>query len=70
MKYELNVEGMSCGHCVMAVKEALGRVADVQVEHVEIGSATIETTNMSLVQPSIMQELEEEGFPLNSATLL
>ena len=70
MKYELSVEGMSCGHCVMAVKEALGRVEHIQVEHVEIGTATIETANMASVQPIIMQELEEEGFPLSSTTLL
>lgn len=37
----LDVQGMSCGHCVHAVQQALTELAGVEVRHVAIGSATI-----------------------------
>ena len=37
----LAIGGMSCGHCVAAVREALGEVPGVTVQQVSIGSATI-----------------------------
>lgn len=37
----LDVQGMSCGHCVSAVQQALTGLAGVEVRHVAIGSATI-----------------------------
>ena len=69
MKYELTLDGMSCGHCVKAVEEALARVEDIQVESVEIGRAIIESGNMMVAQPRIAEELEEEGYPLKNAEL-
>jgi copper chaperone len=37
----LAIGGMSCGHCVAAVREALEEVPGVTVQQVSIGSATI-----------------------------
>lgn len=37
----LKISGMSCGHCVGRVTNALSSVAGVEVENVEIGSATV-----------------------------
>lgn len=37
----IKINGMSCGHCVAAVKKALASVQGVTVEGVQIGSATI-----------------------------
>ncbi len=39
---ELQVEGMSCQHCVRAVREALGGVAGVGRIEVEVGRARVE----------------------------
>lgn len=38
---QLEVAGMSCGHCVHAVQEALSGVEGVSVESVSIGKATV-----------------------------
>ena len=38
---KLEVAGMSCGHCVRAVREALDSVPGVKVEQVQVGSATV-----------------------------
>jgi copper chaperone len=37
----MNVEGMSCGHCVHAVTKALQALDGVTVENVAVGSAMV-----------------------------
>ena len=38
----LHIDGMSCGHCLNAVNQALARVPGVQVECVRIGRAEVQ----------------------------
>ncbi len=38
---ELSIEGMSCQHCVMAVRKGLAAVGGVEVREVRIGSARV-----------------------------
>ena len=38
---KLEVAGMSCNHCVAAVRAALDSVPGVNVEQVQVGSATV-----------------------------
>ncbi len=38
-KLEMQIEGMSCSHCLRAVREALEAVAGPEVESVQIGRA-------------------------------
>jgi copper chaperone len=37
----LEVHGMSCGHCVNAVKQALAEVPGVTIQNVSIGQAVV-----------------------------
>ncbi len=60
MKRELIIEGMSCNHCVHAVKEALGSVETVKVDAVELGRASIEADDAALAQA--LAAIEEEGY--------
>ena len=39
--HELTIQGMSCGHCVMHVKQALDDVNGLEVEEVQIGKARV-----------------------------
>ena len=41
-KARFEIEGMSCNHCVKAVSDALGSLPGVKIDHVSIGSATVE----------------------------
>jgi len=41
MKKEFKIEGMSCNHCVMAVKKSLSKINLIKFE-VAIGSAKVE----------------------------
>jgi copper chaperone CopZ len=40
----LHIEGMSCGHCLRAVQQALQGIPGATVETVQMGRAVIETT--------------------------
>ena len=61
-KLELEIEGMSCGHCVAAVSEALGELDGVNVENVRIGSAEV-NYQPELVSPEqIVLAVEDAGY--------
>jgi copper chaperone len=56
------IEGMSCGHCVAAVKGALGQLDGVQVREVKVGSATVAYDPQTVTVERITQAVEEEGY--------
>ncbi len=57
----LNVEGMTCDHCVKAVREALERTPGVEKAQVDLqaGEATVE--GAADVQ-TMLQAVEAEGY--------
>ncbi len=61
---ELTIEGMSCNHCVMAVKKELSKVAGVIVEQVEVGKARIQFDESTVTQAILAHAIEEAGFKL------
>lgn len=64
MKTTLKVTGMSCTHCVAAVKGALEELNGVKFADVslEAGTAEVEYDD-GMVQPSEMKAaIEEQGF--------
>ena len=58
----IEIGGMSCGHCVAAVAQALGGVEGVKVEAVQIGSASVEYDPAVATPERIGKAIEEEGF--------
>lgn len=56
------IEGMSCGHCVAAVKGALERLDGVDVRDVQIGSATVAYDPARVSPERIAGAVEEEGY--------
>ncbi|MEP6590867.1 MAG: cation transporter [Gemmatimonadota bacterium] len=42
-KVTLHIEGMSCGHCLNAVNQAIGALPGAKIESVQIGRAVVET---------------------------
>jgi copper chaperone len=57
----LSIQGMSCGHCVAAVRRALADVPGVQVKEVGIGGATIEVPEPAPVD-AIQAAVEDAGY--------
>ena len=56
----LTIEGMTCDHCVRAVRSRLEETPGVEVERVEVGSAVIRldpaATNIEAVEDAIADE--------------
>ncbi len=67
MKVELELGGMSCNHCKMAVDQAMQDVAGILEKHVEIGRAVLSTDDWEAVRPKLEEALEEEGYPIKAA---
>ncbi|MCC6245345.1 MAG: heavy-metal-associated domain-containing protein [Gemmatimonadaceae bacterium] len=63
----MQISGMSCGHCVAAVKKALESVAGVAVHEVAIGRAQIEYDDAQTSTAAIVQVVEDEGYGVTTA---
>jgi copper chaperone len=59
---KLRIDGMSCQHCVMAVRKALGGVAGVDSSDVEIGSAVVRYDEGKASPKDLEAAVEKAGF--------
>ena len=60
----LKIDGMTCGHCVMSVKKELGKIADVHVEDVQIGSAIVKYDETRISFLDLAKAIEGAGYHL------
>lgn len=58
----MKIEGMSCQHCVMAVRKALGGMPGVVQSDVRIGSATVQYDDAKTKQKDIEAAIEKAGY--------
>ncbi|HEX8393020.1 MAG TPA: cation transporter [Longimicrobium sp.] len=58
----MEIEGMSCGHCVAAVRGALVELPGVQVADVQIGSARVEYDPAQVQPEQIAGAIQDEGY--------
>jgi copper chaperone len=58
----LTIEGMSCGHCVMAVKKELTKLSGVAVESVEVGAAHVQFDEAIVTADRVIKAVEEAGY--------
>jgi copper chaperone CopZ len=58
----LNIEGMSCQHCVMAVRNALGGVPAIFESDVQIGSALVKYDESKVKEADIKNAVEKAGY--------
>jgi len=61
-KLEIEIEGMSCGHCVAAVSEALKELPGVNIEQVRIGSAEVTYEPAQVSPEQIVLAVEDAGY--------
>lgn len=64
---ELEVAGMSCGHCVHAVREALAAVPGVIVEAVNIGTASVSFDETKATVGDLVDAVSEAGYEASQA---
>jgi copper chaperone len=58
---KLKVEGMSCGHCKMAVEKAVGGVDGVTGVAVDLGSKQV-TISGRFDKDSVVKAIEDAGY--------
>jgi copper chaperone len=63
---ELNVTGMTCGHCVRAVTEAIRTVDAEAAVQVDLGSKRVRVEGRSSVD-ELIRLLGEAGYPAVAA---
>lgn len=61
-KIELEIEGMSCEHCVAAVSDALGELPGVSVEAVKVGAARVQYDPTQVSPEQITLAIEDAGY--------
>ncbi|SKA92910.1 copper ion binding protein [Caloramator quimbayensis] len=63
---KINIEGMSCMHCVMHVKNALNEVKGVSKVDVDLKGkfATVEGEN--IIEDDLRQAIEDAGYEVVS----
>ena len=65
-RVSLKIEGMSCGHCVRTVDQALRGIAGVKVEQVDVGSAIVAYDSSTVKPEEIERAVSEEGYEVRS----
>ena len=61
-RIELTIEGMSCEHCVRAVRGRLERTPGVKVDDVQVGSATVEFDPATTSVDDLEEAIADEGY--------
>jgi copper chaperone CopZ len=57
----LHIEGMSCGHCLNAVNQALASVPDTRIASVRIGRAEVDVSEESQGD-ALVTAVEDAGY--------
>lgn len=61
-RLNLTIEGMTCEHCVRAVKNRLAVTPGVTVEQVEVGSARLQYDPARTTVDDIEEAIADEGY--------
>ena len=67
MKKTMMVEGMSCGHCEMAVKNALKELEGVQDVNVDLSTGKVEVEGENLQDNLLTGAVDEAGYSVKES---
>ena len=65
MKKKINIEGMSCGHCVAHVKEALEEIGGVEILEVNLEEKNA-LVNTEVEDNALIAAIDEAGYDVTS----
>jgi copper chaperone len=63
----LHIEGMSCGHCLNAVNQALAQLPGVRLEVLRIGRADLQYDETAIEPARIEAAVTEAGYRATAA---
>jgi copper chaperone CopZ len=64
--HTLAIKGMGSNHCVMVVKNIIGRHNGADIESIEIGSATIRLDETQTSKEAVVEAIEKMGYKVES----
>lgn len=71
MRKQIAIEGMSCGHCVKHVEEALREINGVADVTVDLkGKNAVVTLNSEVADADLKNAVEEAGYDVTSVVSL
>lgn len=62
----LTISGMTCDHCVRAVRTALESVDGLTVEDVRVGEAHVRYDDETVSPDAVVRAVEEEGYGVHA----
>jgi copper chaperone len=63
----LHIEGMSCGHCLNAVNQALAQLPGVRLEALRMGRADLQYDETAIEPARIEAAVTEAGYRATAA---
>lgn len=66
-RIDLTIEGMTCDHCVRAVRGRLEKTPGVRVDQVSIGSAKIRLDTAKTSLHDVQEAISDEGYTADRA---
>ncbi|MFJ5768754.1 copper chaperone CopZ [Psychrobacillus sp. NPDC093180] len=63
----LNVQGMSCGHCVNAVESNVGKLEGVELVkvHLDAGKVDVSFDNEKVTLAKIKETIDDQGYDVD-----
>jgi len=62
----IQIEGMSCEHCVMAVRKKLSALSALEIRDVSIGSARVAYDEARLSEEDLRRAIEDAGYAVRA----
>jgi copper chaperone len=62
MEREYTVHGLTCGHCVTAVTQEVGRIAGVEEVDVELDGGRLAVRGTAIEDAAVRAAVEEAGY--------
>jgi len=59
---EFTVEGMTCGHCVMSVREEVSEVSGVSAVDVDLASGRVSVSGAGFSDDAVRAAVQEAGY--------
>jgi copper chaperone len=59
---EYTVQGMTCSHCVLSVREEVAEVAGVRAVDVDLASGRLSVTGQNLSDDAVAAAVAEAGY--------
>lgn len=62
----VNIDGMSCGHCIKSVRSGLEQVDGLTVEQVGVGSAVVSFDPARVKSDEVVGAVKKAGYSVSS----